>query len=330
LWSIRVIDATNLHKFFGDFHAVRGITLEVPPGEVLALLGPNGAGKSTTVRMLTAMVAPTFGTARIAGYDVVREPQHVRAQVGLLTEYPGLYGRMNALDYLLFFARLQGLDRVEAASRAQALLLRFGLWDAHARQLNGFSKGMQQKVALIRAMLHDPQILFLDEPTTAMDPQSARVVREAITDLRDERRVIVLCTHNLAEAEALADRIAVVRSGQIVAQGTPVQLAHRLLGEPIWELQAAGPLDAALDRLKGLIAFEQRESDRIRYRTSEPHRINPIVVDRLHATGVAVVALRELPRSLEDVYLQIVGEQVETPQEAPYTAPEARAREVAW
>ena len=149
-WSILVIYATNLHKFFGTFHAVRGISLEVPAGEVIALLGPNGAGKSTTVRMLTAMLRPTRGSATVAGYDIAREPKHVRAQVGLLTEYPGLYGRMHALDYLLFFGRLQGLDRREAAARAQTLLERFGLWEARGRKLQGYSKGMQQKVALIR------------------------------------------------------------------------------------------------------------------------------------------------------------------------------------
>ncbi len=303
-----MIDALNLHKQFGDFHAVRGISLHVAPGEVLALLGPNGAGKSTTVRLLTAMLRPTSGTATVAGFDVTREPQHVRAQVGLLTEYPGLYARMNALDYLLFFARLQGIDRREAEQRAKSLLQRFGLWEARTRKLGGFSKGMQQKVALIRSMLHNPQVLFLDEPTTAMDPLSVRGVRDAIAELRDDRRVIVLCTHNLSEAEALADRIAVVRGGQIVEEGTPSHLSRKLLGEPVWEVQVAKLFEGVLAHLEDLADFEHIGSDRIRYRTSDPRHLNPVILDRLRELQVPVVAMSEVPRSLEDVYLHIVGE----------------------
>ena len=258
--------------------------------------------------MLTAMMRPTSGRATVAGYDVVTEAQYVRAQVGLLTEYPGLYGRMTALDYLLFFARLQGLARAEASKLAQSLLRRFDLWDARERKLDSYSKGMQQKVALIRSMLHNPQVLFLDEPTTAMDPHSARVVRDAIADLRDERRVIVLCTHNLTEAEVLADRIAVVQSGRVLAEGTAAQLTRKLLGEPIWELQLTAPLNGEIEHIRDLVPVEQLTSDRVRYRTSDAQHLNPVLLDRLHSAGVGVIALSEVPRSLETVYLHIVGE----------------------
>ncbi len=302
-----MISAENLHKYFGDFHAVRGISLEVRPGEVLALLGPNGAGKSTTVRMLTAILQPTHGRASIAGYDVATEPQHVRAQVGLLTEYPGLYARMTALKYLLFFARLQGIPRAEAIPRAEELLRHFGLWEARSRKLDSYSKGMQQKVALIRSMLHNPQVLFLDEPTTAMDPQSAHVVRDAIAALRNERRVIVLCTHNLAEAEALADRIAVVYDGRIAAEGTVNELTRMWLGDPMWQLTATGPLYGVLEKLRGLVVVEPVSPTSFRYRTADPHHMNPIILERLRDDGVAVMSLSEVPRSLESVYLEIVG-----------------------
>jgi ABC-2 type transport system ATP-binding protein len=303
-----MISATDLHKMFGNFHAVRGISLEVGAGEVLALLGPNGAGKSTTVRMLTTILRPTQGRAIVAGYDVEREPERVRSAIGLLTEYPGLYARMTALDYLIFFARLQGLAPVDGARRVEALLRRFDLWEARRRKLDSYSRGMKQKVALIRSMLHDPQVLFLDEPTTAMDPQSARVVRAAITDLRDARRVIVLCTHNLSEAEMLADRIAVIRSGRIIAYGTAGELTRDLLGEPVWELRTVHPIDRAVEHIRDLVAIEQPASDRIRYRTTQPSALNPVLLERLHAAGVAVVSLGEVPRSLESVYLRIVGD----------------------
>ena len=157
-------------------------------------------------------------------------------------------------------------------------------------------------------MLHNPQVLFLDEPTTAMDPHSARVVRDAIADLRDERRVIVLCTHNLTEAEVLADRIAVVQSGRILAEGTAAQLTRKLLGEPIWELQVTAPLNGALERICDLITVEHLAGDRVRYRTSDALHLNPVLLDRLHTVGVGVVALSEVPRSLETVYLHIVGD----------------------
>lgn len=303
-----MIQATDLHKYFGQFHAVRGISIEVPAGQVLALLGPNGAGKTTTVRMLSAILKPNRGSARIAGHDVVAEPQIVRHKVGLLTEYPGLYARMTAVDYLLFFGQLQGMSRADCAARTTLLLKRFDLWAARDRKLDGFSKGMKQKVALIRAMIHDPAVLFLDEPTTAMDPQSARTVRDAIADLRSSRRAVVLCTHNLAEAEILADRIAVVRGGQIVAAGTPHELTQQLLGDPLWEMRTARTLNGEVAELRRMIAIEEVGDTWLRYRTRRPDETNPALLERLHAAGTPVVSLSEVPRSLESVYLRIVGE----------------------
>lgn len=303
-----MIEADNLHKYFGAFHAVRGISLNVPAGQVLALLGPNGAGKTTTIRMLTAILQPNHGSARIAGHDVVKEPQVVRHKVGLLTEYPGLYARMTALDYLMFFGRLQGMNRYDCLQRSTQLLQRFELWQARNRKLDGYSKGMKQKVALIRAMLHDPDVLFLDEPTTAMDPQSARTVRDAIADLRDSRRAIVLCTHNLTEAEALADYIAVVHGGQIVAEGTETQLTQQLLGDPLWELRVAKRLNGEVYHIGKMVEIEEYGDTWLRFRTRRPAETNPALLRLLHTHGTPVVALSELPRSLEAVYLHIVGE----------------------
>jgi ABC-2 type transport system ATP-binding protein len=303
-----MIDADDLHKYFGAFHAVRGISLHVPPGQVLALLGPNGAGKTTTIRMLTAILRPDRGRACVAGYDVESQPREVRRVVGLLTEYPGLYARMTAVDYLLFFGRLQGMSRSDCAARITTLLQHFGLWEARDRKLDGYSKGMKQKIAIIRAMLHDPAVLFLDEPTTAMDPQSARTVRDAITELRDSRRVIVLCTHNLSEAEELADRITVVRGGQIVAQGTSQELTQELLGDPIWEVRTAQRLNGEIMAIRRMVEVEAWGDTWLRYRTRRPAESNPALLRQLHAAGMPVVSLSEVPRSLESVYLRIVGE----------------------
>jgi ABC-2 type transport system ATP-binding protein len=303
-----VIRTEGLTKQFGDFVAVDGVTLTVSEGEVLALLGPNGAGKTTTVRMLASILKPTSGWATIAGHDIVRDARTVRRIVGLLTEFPGLYLRMRALEYLDFFGQLQGLPPQQRRQYSEDLLVRFKIWEARDLRLGEYSKGMRQKLALIRAMLHDPQVLFLDEPTSAMDPHSAKLVRDCILDLRRERRTIIICTHNLAEAELMADRVAIIRRGQIVALGTLAELRARLLGDPVLELRLAQSLDGLLPLITDLIDVEERGETWLRYRTAQPEVINPILIQRLAREGTEVITLSKVPRSLEDVYLRIVEE----------------------
>jgi ABC-2 type transport system ATP-binding protein len=192
--------------------------------------------------------------------------------------------------------------------RSEYLLKRFELWDARDQRMGEYSKGMRQKLALVRAMLHDPQVLFLDEPTSAMDPHSAKLVRDAILELRRDQRTIVLCTHNLNEAEMLADRIAIIRRGRIVALGTPAELKARLLGDPLLELRLAEPLDGLMPDLEDLVAVEDYGDDWLRYRTAEPELVNPRLLQQLAERGTPVVTLSEVPRSLEEVYLRIVNE----------------------
>ncbi len=310
-----MIEAHQLCKQFGTFQAVRTISLTIQPGEVLALLGPNGAGKTTTVRMLGAILKPSSGWARVSGHDVVSEARIVRSKVGLLTEYPGLYNRMRAVEYLDFFGALLGMAAQHRQQRAELLLKQFGLWEAREKRLDSYSKGMKQKIALVRALIHDPPVLFLDEPTTAMDPHSARIVRDAIGELRAADRSILLTTHNLTEAEFLADRIAIIRGGQIIAEGTIAQLTRQLLGDPIWELRIAPPHapTSIVALLDDLVTIEEIGGDTLRYRCPEPHLINPQIIARLHDRGLPLVALAEVPRSLEDVYLRIVaGQQAPT------------------
>jgi ABC-2 type transport system ATP-binding protein len=303
-----VIRTDGLTKQFDDFVAVDGVTLSVPEGEVLALLGPNGAGKTTTVRMLASILKPTSGWATIADYDVVKDARTVRRIVGLLTEFPGLYLRMQALEYLDFFGQLQGLPPQRIRQCSEDLLVRFKMWEARDLLLGEYSKGMRQKLALIRAMLHDPQVLFLDEPTSAMDPHSAKLVRDCILDLRREQRTIIICTHNLAEAELLADRVAIIRRGQIVALGTLAELRARLLGDPVLELRLTQPIDGLLPLITDLIDVEERGETWLRYRTTQSEVINPLLIQRLAQEGTEVITLSEVPRSLEDVYLKIVEE----------------------
>ena len=301
-----MIEAVNLTKEFGEFTAVKDVSLNVLEGEVLALLGPNGAGKTTTVRMLGSILKPTRGYARIAGYDTVEEAKSVRRVIGLLTEFPGLYLRMKGLDYLSFFGELQGMSSKIIRQRSEELLKRFELWEVRDKQVGKYSKGMKQKLTLVRAMLHDPQVLFLDEPTSAMDPHSAKLVRDALTNLRYEKRTIVLCTHNLAEAEQLAGRIIIVRRGQIIAQGTPMELKQRLLGDPLMEIRLATPLNGLVNHLQDWVNIVAHGQDWIRYTVSDPTQFNPLLLTELARQNIPIITLSEVSRSLEEVYLRIV------------------------
>lgn len=299
----------DLSKQFGNLWAVDGVNLRVMPGEVLALLGPNGAGKTTTVRMLTSILRPTRGEAKVAGFDVVTEPEKVRASVGVLTEQHGLYGRMKAPEYLEFFGQIYGMEINLRRNRANQLLDDFGLAGDAARRIGDFSKGMRQKLALARAMLHDPPVLLLDEPTSAMDPESARLVRDSIRELRSGKRAIIICTHNLAEAEELADHIAIIRNGKIIASGYTSELKASLLGPIEYEVNFAIPLngqDIASVLPEG-VEITRKGETWIRVRTDNPSETNPLLLRQLLAYGYAVVSLREVTRSLEEVYLQAIS-----------------------
>ena len=308
-----MIDLMGLTKRFDDFIAVDGVTFSVRPGEILALLGPNGAGKTTTVRMLAAILRPTAGDARVAGYSVTEQAREVRRRVGVLTEHPGLYLRMRGGQYLDYFGRLMGLNAEEREHRARDLLAHFGMADARDRRMGTYSKGMRQKIALVRAMLHDPSVLLLDEPTSAMDPHSAKLVRDAVIGLRHHRRAIVLCPHNLPEAEAIADRIAIIRRGRIIALGTPDELKSRLLGAPLMELRLAQPIgdppqNGVVRLVSGLVEVAAHGEDWLRYFTPNPREVNPQLLNLLATHGVGIVTLSEVGRSLEDVYLRVVEE----------------------
>lgn len=298
-----MIQTEDLSKHFGDFLAVDGVTLDVPAGQVLALLGQNGAGKTTTVRMLTSVLSPTRGWARLAGYDVVKEPEKVRTVVGVLTEQHGLYLRMSGEEYLDFYGQIYHLESTRRHQRSRELLAFFGLAEAAGNPIGQYSKGMRQKLALARTLLHEPPVLLLDEPTSAMDPESARLVRSAIADLRSSNRTIIICTHNLVEAEMLADRVAIIYRGRILTQGTLNELKRDLLGPPEFELHARNDWREVLNHLpKGVEWIGENESGP-QFRVADPLESNPVLMKRFIERGVEVVSLHEIPHTLEEVYL---------------------------
>ena len=302
-----MIETKDLTKKFEDFLAVDGVDLNVGAGEVLALLGPNGAGKTTTVRMLTSILRPTSGMASVAGFDIVANAQKVRASVGVLTENHGLYARMPAFEYLDFYGQLYGMEPNHRHQRVAELLEQFGLAEDKHRRIGEFSKGMRQKLALARALLHNPLVLLLDEPTSAMDPESARLVRDSIKELRSAERTIIICTHNLAEAEELADQIAIIRRGKIIAKGSPLALKQMLLGAGEFEIQLATTLNGSPESLPPGITVSAQGNKWLRFRTSNPEEQNPLMLKTMLEQGYAVISLQEVPRSLEQVYLEAVN-----------------------
>ena len=301
------IRASVLGRRFGEVWAVRNLSFDVAPGEVLGLLGPNGAGKTTTVRMLTALIAATEGSASIDGRDVRRDAEDVRRRVGVLTETPGLYEKLSARANLAFFGRLHRLPSDVADERIRRLLTLFDLWDRRDEPAGTFSKGMKQKLAIARALLHEPAVLFLDEPTAALDPEAAFVVRDAISRLRAAGRTIVLATHNLDEAGRLCDRIAFVRGG-LLRIDSPARLrdeAGRGRVSVLFAARADGLAEAALG-VAGVRAATASDG-RLDVDVDDPEQVTPALVRALVGAGAAILEVRRQAATLEDVYFEVMG-----------------------
>lgn len=297
-----MIQTLGLTRRYGERVAVEDLTLEVKAGEVLGLLGPNGAGKTTTVRMLAGLLGPSAGEAYVAGHSVTREPEKVRPRVGVVPENPGLYKRLTVRQNLRFFAELYGVRDPRRVEEALALV---GLADRAEEPVATLSKGLRQRLALARALVHDPPVLLLDEPTSGLDPEAAKEVRDLLAELSLAHRAILLCTHNLAEAERLCHRIAVLKT-RLLAVGAPAELKARLFGRRI-VVTLARPApglpqvlnlpfvrSASLDGAKLFVAVE------------EPERHNPLLVRRLVELGAEILYVEEEERTLEEVYLELV------------------------
>ncbi len=292
-----MIETHDLSKQFNDFWAVDGVNLSVGSGQILALLGQNGAGKTTTVRMLTALLNPTRGWARVAGYDVVKNGRDVRASIGVLTEQHGLYMRMSAEEYLEFFGQVYDLGPQLRKSRSQHLLEYFGLAEAAHRRIGEYSKGMRQKLALARAMMHDPGVLLLDEPTSAMDPESARLVRDEIARLKSSQRTVVICSHNLTEVEILADQIAIIYRGKILTIGTLDELKYSVLGAPEYEIKFAEDWDSSNLEFPSGVEPLSRTASSLKVRVERPQESNPVILNRLSTLSAPVLAFQGLSQS---------------------------------
>lgn len=297
------IEAEGLEKRFGERTAVTGMGFSVAAGEVFGLLGPNGAGKTTTVRMLTGLLTPSAGRASVFGVDVATGGDALRRSVGLLTEQPGLYDRLTGRENLRFFMKLNEVDERTAWPRAQAYLERFGLAGREDEPCGGYSKGMRQKLAIIRALVHEPKVIFLDEPTSGLDPEAARTVRDAVAELAEEGRTIVLCSHNLAEVERLCRRVAVVK-GRLLAQGPISELRRE--GSAL-ELQVEGEagLHEASVRAVPAVDGVLCEGGRMRVMLRDPAAGADVISALVHG-GARVQSAVRTGRPLEEIYLELV------------------------
>ena len=299
-----MIVAKGLTKRFGDVLAVDGLDMDVKPGEIFGFLGPNGAGKTTTIRLLGALIAPTSGKANVAGYEVGREDHEIRRNVGILTESPGMYDRLSAERNLSFFAELYGVEDV--AGQVERYLRLLGLWDRRGDVAATFSKGMRQKLAIARAMQHEPKVLLLDEPTAGLDPEMARLVREFIGELKVKGRTIFLCTHNLDEADRLCDRIAVVNT-RLLALDTPEALREKLYDRVVvFHLSAAAPAYVKAIREQPFVRSVESRDNKLVVSLEDPERNNPELIRVLVDAGADIQFVGELRHSLEKIYLRLV------------------------
>jgi ABC-2 type transport system ATP-binding protein len=296
-----------------DVEAVRGISFDVAEGELFGLLGPNGAGKTTTIKMLITLLIPTSGTARVLGYDVVKHAQAVRRSIGyVFGGERGVYERLSGLDNLRYFAELYGVPGREQKARIAFLLDMVGLAGREKERVEGYSRGMKQRLHIARGLLHDPPVVFLDEPTIGLDPVGARELRAVIADLSRAGKTVLLTTHYMFEADALCDQIAVIANGRIVGAGTPAELKDAVAEGSVTEIEVFGIDDRSVERLRRLdgvttVSVEEREQKQLLVvQSAQTTDITRLVLGHLDGVAIGRVASRE--PTLEDAYVALVTE----------------------
>jgi ABC-2 type transport system ATP-binding protein len=294
-----------------EVEAVRGISFAVERGELFGLLGPNGAGKTTTIKMLITLLLPTSGTARVLGHDVVEEAREVRKKIGYVFGGDrGLYERLSALDNLRYFAELYGVSGREQRRRIDEVLELVGLKGREKERVEGYSRGMRQRLHIARGILHDPQVVFLDEPTIGVDPVGARELRGTIADLVRGGKTVLLTTHYMFEADTLCDRIAVIAKGRIVGEGTPAQLKSGVAEGTVTEIEVFGVDEPAVERLRSLNGVtavtveEQEQKQLLVVQTTGEQEMTHLLLGQLDGVAVGRVTSRE--PTLEDAYVALV------------------------
>lgn len=308
------IEAEGLTKSFNSLIAVDHLTFKVREGEVFGLLGPNGAGKTTTIRLLACLLSPSEGGAKVGNYNISKHPLKIRETVGILTENPSLYERLTAQENMDFFAEAYGLtNEQEKRDRIKELFEFFDLWERRNDKVATFSKGMKQKLAIARALVHNPPILFLDEPTAGLDPESAREVRDLMKRLsHHERHTILLCTHHLEDAERLCHRVMIINRGRNIVSGTPDELRDRIAGQPKVQINLRKLDSKMIEVTKRQSHVEQVDADKaestLTIALDDVNLGTPEVVKSIVDVGGLILSVNVLRPSLEETYLKLIKE----------------------
>jgi ABC-2 type transport system ATP-binding protein len=309
-----LIKTKNLTKQYGHILAVDHIDLEVFEGEIFGLLGPNGAGKTTTIRMLTGQTKPTFGEAWIAGYDIIHESIKAKESIGVVPEVSNVYDEMSAWENLIFSAELYDVPRSERSKRAIELLKFFGLYERKEDKVANFSKGMKRRLTIATALIHKPKVIFLDEPTTGLDVQSSRMIRNLLKQLNKTGVTIFLTTHYIEEADQLCHRIAIINKGKIIALGSPEELKTKAEEEHIIEISFSISKDIEEyedieNQLKNLnyVNSISRIGDKFRLYVENTSEAIPIIIDFCRKNNLKIISINTLKPSLEDAFVKITG-----------------------
>ncbi|RLI17362.1 ATP-binding protein [Candidatus Bathyarchaeota archaeon] len=302
------IEVKDLTKNYGEITAVNHINFEVRKGEIFGFLGPNGAGKTTTIRILTGVIKPDGGSATIMGYNIFKETLKAKQIISVVPEMANAYIDLTAWQNLMFIGELYGVPKKKRQERARHLLKEFGLYERRNHLARGFSKGMKQKLILGMALLTEPQVLFLDEPTTGLDVESARRIRDTIRQRNRDGTTIFLSTHNMEEASQLCDRIAIINHGKIAAIDNPENLRMKSSGLKSVEVSFNKPVSAnELSKIPN-VTEAKKVGDKIRLYTDEPHSVINSLIDYTRSKGLTVISLNTLAPTLEDVFIKLIKE----------------------
>jgi ABC-2 type transport system ATP-binding protein len=302
------VRVSNLTKCFGDVLAVDHADFEVYQGEFFGLLGPNGAGKTTTIRMLTGQTKPTSGSAVVAAFNVTKQPIKAKEHVGVVPEVSNLYDEMSARDNLIFAAQLYDVPKNDRDKRAKELLELFGLYERQNDHVGIFSRGMKRRLTIAAALIHKPTILFLDEPTTGLDVQSARMIRNLIKELNEEGTTVFLTTHYIEEADQLCQRVAIINQGKIIAVDNPEKLKASMEKHQIIEISFS-PAQNLNDKLRSLkrVSSVSRFGDKFRIHAEDASEVVPLLIDFGRENNLRIMSINTLKPSLEDAFIKITG-----------------------
>ncbi len=316
---MNAIEAIGLTRYYGNLCAVDHLNLTVRSGEIFGFLGPNGAGKTTTIRMLTGLVQATEGSARVAGYDVRSDALEVKRRIGMVPQRSNLYEELSARDNLIFMAKLYGLPRSRWRQRADELLEQFGLTERAWSPFATLSGGLKRRLTIAAALIHQPSIIFLDEPTSGLDVKSARGIRRMVTELRDAGVTVFLTTHLIAEAEQLADRVAIIDKGRLIAVDTPAGLCAACNSQTVLEVTLSPFSEGLIDFLRSTDVVEavSRKGDTLRLGLTSLDAGLSEVITLAHRYGAAITEIRTLVPTLEDAFVQLTDLDVEDMQAEP-------------